>query len=168
MSASTRPCWICGSESNIWSHVAARTCDACQANPVERLGTAGFTISTGEKHPYRTVDVQAPAHKAPSIRLTFGPEGFGTMFTKLFKKELQVGQQQFDDEVYLQRADEGDLTVLQGYEVGELMKTLVKTCTVDVENAKATALVMDREAKLEEVALLTASLLHAIRLRQNG
>ncbi len=156
-------CWICSAEADKWKHPEARLCGTCWGRSVDGLRALDFGLV---RRAATTLEIEAPPRHAPTIQLAFRAESYGSIIKKLVKKELQVGRQHIDDQVYFEYADEADLHLLQGYEASELIGTLSKYGTIEVLNEKAVVHIQLLDADADLVAMLTASLLHFINARQ--
>lgn len=156
-------CWICAEEADKWKHPEARLCENCWSRSVAGLRAIDFgLVRKGD----RTLEIEAPPRHAPSIQLVFRAESVGSIIKKLVKKELQVGRQQVDDQVYFEYADEADLYLLRVHETSELIAELSRHGMVEISNEKALVHLVSATADADLVAMLTASLLHFISLRQ--
>lgn len=156
-------CWICNAEADKWNHPEARLCTNCWSRGTDGLRALDFGIVDKGA----SVEVEAPPQHAPIIELVFREESFGSLVKKLVKKELQIGSQQIDDKVYFETASESDLPYLRGFEASQLMATLCDFGGVEIANGRALLHLIDGSADKEKATMLTASLLHFIRHRQN-
>ena len=160
-------CWICGGMADKWNIPPARMCTNCWSAGPDLFRRLDFGVVYGKSGDGRTVEIEAPPKHAPTrFQLVFRAETYGTIVKKLVKRELQVGIQEVDDQVYFQYAEEDDLFYLRGYEVSHLMAELSKFGTTEIDGARALVHVQDASASLDLVAQLTGSLLHFISDRQ--
>lgn len=158
-------CWICRGVAEKWTRPEARLCETCWSRSVDGLRAIDFGIIREDSE--HTLTVEAPPPHAPIITLAFRAESYGTIVKKLIKRELQIGRESIDEKVYFEVANEHDLPYLRGHEASELMGTLSEIGAVEISNNTAVVQIADKSADKDEVAMLTASLLHFLRARQN-
>ena len=157
-------CWICRQVADKWTNPEARLCANCWSRGAQGLRALDFGVVVNDSK--RTIEVEAPPHHAPRITLAFRAESYGSIVKKLIKRELQVGNQAVDDQVYFEVADEVDLPALRGYEASNLMATLTQVASVEVQDSRAMVHLHDSSADVDRVACLAASLLHFLASRQ--
>ncbi len=129
----TNPCAICGAPAPD-SVRAIAVCPACHRDPVHSMETVGYeaTKSHNLVSNQTSYTLRLPAGRSMSYSGRFLSEGLGTMLTKLFKDEPQIGQQSWDDAVYVQWVEPG-LDAISDPAARDLIQTLVTFGMVDVE-----------------------------------
>ena len=78
---------------------------------------------------------------APAVQASFSPEGLGAKVAKIFKKEIQVGDETFDDAVYVS-TDTPDATA--AFLKSERMQNTILMCAgtggfIEIEGRRLTA-----------------------------
>jgi hypothetical protein len=128
----TTPCRVCGAPASQAIH-GLHVCPPCFRDPVKSMEALGFDVTRSQNHVtgFRTIDVRLPSGKEMGFVGHFISEGLGTMLTKLFKNEPQLGDKSWDDAVYVQWIEPG-LDALSSPGTREIIKTLVAYGMVEV------------------------------------
>ena len=126
------PCVVCGGPAAD-TYTSVAICGPCFRDPVKSLEARGYTFEQTTNPIARQADyvVHLPAGRAFAFRGRFVSEGLGTMLTKLFKEEPQLGEKQWDDAVYVQWVDP-DLDAIGDGVSRELIRKLVVLGLVEV------------------------------------
>lgn len=127
-------CTICGSAAQDTVH-GLPVCRACHREPVESLEGLGYEVTRTENYATRTetLSLKFPEDAQAKLGGRFMSEGLGTMLTKLFKEEPQLGHPTFDDAVYVQWLSDAE-DVLQDAAVRQLLANLVAFGVVEIES----------------------------------
>lgn len=126
------PCVICATAASI-SFGELAVCQSCHRDPAASLVALGCEVT---KTPNTVAsdavyEVHLPAGRQFRYSGRFLGEGLGTMLTKLFKNEPQLGERRWDDAVYVQWI-EPDLDAIGGDVCRELIRALVAFGMVDI------------------------------------
>lgn len=133
-------CSLCGAPATEVLH-GLPLCPPCHRAPEASLGALGFVVQKSYNHVSNlaSVQVELPAGKEMPFTGRFLSEGLGTMLTKLFKDEPQIGEPRWDDAVYVQWIEPG-LQALDEEATRELVRALVfygmldvAPCTISVQ-----------------------------------
>jgi len=95
--------------------------------------------------------------KSTGVQATFGPEGMAATFGKLFKKEIQTGDELFDEHVHVKTATEEEtIRFLDSTEIRTVIERVVSEGgAVSVEDRKVTM-------ELPDGITLDQALVHAL------
>lgn len=126
-------CTICGAPAPEEVH-GLPVCAFCHREPVQSMEGLGFSISSSENHisGYETIHTQLPEDRELAVTGRFMSEGLGTMMTKLFKEEPQLGNAAWDEAVYVHWIEPG-LEALEDAGARDLLKSLVAYGVVDLD-----------------------------------
>ena len=122
------------------------------------LNLGGLELSNASK---KTTKLTLTLPTATPIKAEFCSEGLAKKLIKIFKKELQTGDQSFDDAVYITtETPEATTRFLESPEVRALVAALVATGPLEINSNTVTAVTPNHvHDEDEDVNRLVAALL---------
>lgn len=163
-------CLICGGAVQ---QAGPPCCGACRDSPHEQLRANGFELEV-ERHLSKnggvTVHTTAPDTATSQIAVVLSKEHLGRKVQKLFSDELQVGDDAFDAEVYVEYAEEEDAHVLRDTTVQSLVLQLVELGTLSItENHAKVHVRTHTSMSIPQIHMLLAMVVMALdRVRDQG
>lgn len=129
--ANGQACTICGGPATESVHELA-VCASCYRDPVANMEALGYRLSrTEHASGSETLHVGLPQGRALPLAGRFMGEGLGTMLTKMFKEEPQIGHDEWDDAVYVHWIEPG-VEALSDADARTVLRSLVAYGVVDV------------------------------------
>lgn len=153
------PCELCAAPSSE-EFAGVRICPACHRDPVTSMEALGFQVTRSHNivSNATTYTVTVPAGREFGWSGRFLSEGLGTLLTKIFKDEPQLGEKNWDDAVYVQWI-EPSLDAIGDQHNRNLIQSLVEFGLVEVAPASVTVSNAPAYGSFDEEIILMCGLL---------
>ena len=153
------PCELCGAPS-AESFADLNVCPACHRDPVTSMEQLGFVVTKSHNVVSNATNfnVHVPKGREFAWSGRFLSEGLGTLLTKIFKHEPQLGEKNWDDAVYVQWI-EPSLDAIGDAHNQNLIRSLVEFGLVEVESEAVSVSNVTAYGSFDEEIILMCGLL---------